>query len=301
MSKKMPEAINELDNMRLLSRVFTRPVFAEMAKTGDWHTPLNFLLKNRLVKKSKASDQPLSQLFDDAWDHLSKFYRNEYVYKNELASRLVFGRHSPKTAGFQIELPVGRSIVDVAVANGTTTAYEIKTEYDTSRRLRSQTSDYLRAFDKVYVVTHSSHAEKFEQTLDERVGLIVLSQKGSLHTYREARSNVENVEPAVIFRCLRRAEYLSAISAYFGVVPSLPNGLIAGYCEKLFAEIPPLDAHKTYVKALRSRTTNESTIHFVSRLPASLRALGYATPLSGIQRNTALSLLSNPVGLELSL
>lgn len=293
--------MNNSDKLRLLSRTFTRPVFYEMAKTGEWRTSLSFLLKNRLVRKSASTCQPLSSLFDEVWNSLVESYRNEYVYKNELASRLIFGRHSPRTAGFQVELPVGRSVVDVAVANGTTTAYEIKTEYDTARRLKSQTSDYLRAFDKVYVVTDATYASKYERELDERVGLILLSQKGSMRIYREAESNKHNVEPSAIFRCLRKDEYLSAIKDCFGTVPELPNGLIAGHCEKLFTEISSIDAHEIFAGALRARSTDENTVHFIKQLPVSLRAIGYATPLSNVQRRTALKLLSTPVELTLAL
>lgn len=288
------------DSLRLLARAFTRPVFAAMAKTGQYRDPLNFLLKRRIAIVDKACTASLGQWFDDAWGHLSSTYRNEYVYKNELATRLVFGRHSPRTAGFQVELPVGRSIVDVAIANGTSTAYEIKTEFDTARRLQTQTNDYLKVFDKVYVVTHPAHVAKYEQELDPRVGLIILSSKLSLKPYREAESNLHNVDPKVVFRCLRREEYVGAVKGLFGEVPPLPNGHISRYCESLFSTLPPDAAHKVFVKAIRARTTDKSTVDFVAQLPSSLRALGYATPLSRKQRTTVLNLLAQPAGLALN-
>ncbi|MFC0130959.1 sce7726 family protein [Massilia eurypsychrophila] len=135
------------------------------------------LKKDVLARAARERNQTLAEMFELAWESLSDSYRNEYVYKNELATRLIFKRHSPRTAGFQVELGVGRSIVDVAVANGTSTAYEIKTEFDSARRLASQTSDYLNVFDKVYVVTHPSHVARYEKELDSRVGLIVLASR----------------------------------------------------------------------------------------------------------------------------
>lgn len=289
-----------LDSFRLLARAFTRPVFAAMARTGDYRSPLDFLIKRRVVFKTQSKNAPLSAWFDDAWSVLAAEYRNEYVYKNELATRLIFRRHRPHTAGFQVELGVGGSIVDIAVANGTTTAYEIKTEFDTARRLLSQTADYLKAFDKVFVVTHPAHVLRYERELDPRVGLIVLSPKSSLTPYREAQSNAANVDPQTIFRCLRRQEYLMAVGELFGEIPALPNGHIARYCESLFATLSPEIAHKAFIKALHARTTDKSTVDFIAQLPSSLRALGYATPLSGRQRNTILELLAKPAGLSLS-
>lgn len=290
-----------IQSLRLLAGVFTRPVFSSMARTGDPHKSLEFLLKGKIAFKSSFAEAPLSSLFEDAWHYLSTSYRNEYIYKNELATRLIFGRHSPRTAGFQVEFPVGRSIADIVIANGTSTAYEIKTEFDTSRRLPSQTSDYLQVFDKVYVVTHPAHVERYERELDPRVGLIVLTQRSSLTPYREAYSNAENVSPTEVFKCLRREEYVGAIQQLLDINPIMPNGLIAAYCEKLFAAFTPQEAHQVLVKALRLRTTNKSTVDFVVQLPSSLRALGYATPLSGKQRVNLLELLSQPTRLALSI
>lgn len=286
-----------LDSLRLLSRAYTRPMFAQLARTGDTREVSELLSKHGLVEQNVETLR-LDELFERGWDRLATSYRNEYVYKNELATRLVFKRHTPRTAGFQVELRVGGSIADVVVANGTTTAYEIKTEFDTSRRLTSQTADYLKAFDKVYVVTHPAHVSRYERELDSRVGLIVLSNQHSLTPYREAASNKDNIDPHTIFRCMRREEYITAIETVAGPVPPMPNGLIAAHCEELFRQLTMEQVHKCFVKALKIRTINKTDVDFVTKLPPSLRALGYATPLSGRQRATVLGLLAKPVQLS---
>ena len=286
-----------LDSLRMLSRAFTRPMFTELARTGDARAVTDLLLTHGRVEHDVAALR-LDELFERGWCRLASSYRNEYVYKNELATRLVFRRHSPRTASFQVELRVGSSIADVVVSNGTTTAYEIKTEFDTCRRLSSQTSDYLKAFDKVYVVTHPAHVARYERELDPRVGLIVLADRHSLTPYRGASANRDNIDPRTVFRCMRREEYLSAIESTLGAVPIMPNGLIGAHCEALFEQLSPEQAHNCFVKALKARTTDKSNVDFVSRLPSSLRALGYATPLSGRQRISVLDTLSKPVQLS---
>lgn len=283
-----------LDSLRLLSRAYTRPMLTQLARTGDARAVTDLLLAHGQVGDDVAGLR-LDDLFERGWSLLASRYRNEYVYKNELATRLVFKRHSPRTASFQVELRVGASIADVVVANGTTTAYEIKTEFDTARRLSSQTNDYLKAFDKVYVVTHPAHIGRYERELDPRVGLIVLSETRALTPYREASANAENVDPRTIFRCMRRDEYISAIESHIGAVPAMPNGLIGAYCETLFKQLTTGQAHSAFVKALKARTTDKSHVDFVSRLPSSLRALGYAMPLSGRQRTSLLDSLARPV------
>jgi len=286
-----------LDSLRLLSRAYTRPMFAQLARTGDTREVSELLRKHGLVDLDVETLR-LGELFERGWDRLATSYRNEYVYKNELATRLIFKRHSPRTAGFQVEMRVGSSIADVVVANGTTTAYEIKTEFDTSRRLTSQTADYLKAFDKVYVVTHPAHVSRYERELDSRVGLIVLSNQHSLTPYREAVSNKNNIDRNIVFRCMRRDEYLSVIETVVGPVPAMPNGLIATHCEELFRQLSMDQVHKCFVKTLKIRTTNKTDVDFITKLPPSLRALGYATPLSGRQRTSVLELLAKPVQLS---
>jgi hypothetical protein len=126
------------EKYRLLARMFTRPVFSAIAATGEWERGLGFLFRQRMLRHGPT--QSVSDLFESAWKELRTFYRNEYVYKTELANRVVFGRHSPRTTALHVELPVARSIVDIAIFNGTSTAYEVKTEFDSARRLQTQTA-----------------------------------------------------------------------------------------------------------------------------------------------------------------
>lgn len=292
--------LSALDRFRLLAQVFTRPVFANMARAGSWQSALRFLTSTKVAVERGKSTRPLQSFLVEVWDEVAKHYRNEYIYKNEIASRLVFGRHSPRTAGLQIELPVGRSVVDVAVFNGTSTAYEIKTEYDSTRRLESQAKDYLKAFDKVLVVTDNQMVNDVISTVDSRVGVVVLSRTGSLQTIRVAQSNQDRLDPTTIFRCLRRNEYLNAIQRLTGSIPDLPNGLIASHCERLFSSLSSVQAHEVFVSALRSRTTDQASASFLSSLPPPLRALGFATPLSASQRSSLLDVLGSPCRLHLS-
>ncbi|MEI7296253.1 sce7726 family protein [Paraburkholderia tropica] len=283
----------------MLGRMFTRPVFADMARSGNWQQALSFLVEHGLLRPT-ADQQPLASLFDSACKEMRRGYRNEFVYKAEIASRIVFGRHSPKTASLHVELPVGRSIVDVAVFNGTSTAYEIKTEFDTPRRLTTQTSDYLSAFDRVCLVTHPRCAEMYSEIVDPRVGILALTERGSLRPMREPLSNRENVSPQTVFGCLQRAEYVECISRKIGEPVIKPSGIIQAYCSEIFQQFTPLEAHDIFAKALRKRKTDGDTVRFVTALPESLRVLGYATPLSGRQKETALSALRENISFRLA-
>lgn len=200
----------------------------------------------------------------------------------------------------QVELSVGGSIVDAAVFNGTSTAYEIKTEFDTPKRLLTQSNDYLRAFDLVYVVTHPCLADRYASLVDERVGIAAITERNSIKVLRTATSNAAHIDPSAVFRMLRRSEYINALEGIFGKLPAIPNGLIFKHCEHLFKTLSSDQVHRIFVNALRQRTTDSNTVGFLSSLPASLRALGYATPLSGVQRQRAIGSLASNVRLSLT-
>jgi hypothetical protein len=288
-------ALTLTEKRRLLARMFTRPVFAAIANSGDWKRGLGFLVSHQMLRPGRT--RSVSDLYEAAWEELSANYRNEYVYKAELANKLIFGRHSPRTAGLHVEFPVGRSIVDIAVFNGTSTAYEIKTEFDSARRLQTQTDDYLKVFDEVFVVAHPSMAQSYANVVAPRVGVLALSAGGSLSVVKQSISNRNNVAGATVFRCLRRAEYLQAVEAALQSKLDYPNGIIAKKCEEQFCKFDPEEAHRIFVDAMRRRQTDPQTVAFVSQLPRCLRALGYATPLSGRQRTKAVNVLGSKIDL----
>jgi hypothetical protein len=284
--------MNSLDRSRLLARIFTRPVMESVARRGCARDIVDKLA--RLQVGARREHSCVADLLDAGLNELGRDYRCEYVYKAAIASRIVFGKHSPRTASLAIELNVAGSIVDAAVFNGTSTAYEIKTEFDSPVRLTTQTPAYLRAFDRVNLVTHPALADKYAALLDPRVGIYVLSKDDSLSERRCAVSDVSRVEPSVVFRMLRRAEYMAVVVKHFGPQPSLPNGLVDAHYLSLFGQLSSEQAHRALVAAMRARTTDAESVEYLRALPRSLRALGYATPLSAPQRRQLLTALSAP-------
>jgi hypothetical protein len=284
--------ISSATRLRLLARLFTRPVISALASSQPLPQLLATWVEHGVLERSNTNRGSVRDLMDAAWNALAAQYRCEYVYKNDLATKLIFQRHRPHTAAFLSEFSVKKSIADVVVVNGTTTAYEVKTQYDSGRRLSTQTSDYLKVFDRVYLVAHHSLVERLSGTLDDRVGVISMNDNGAMQTLLKAQSNAANVDPSSIFRCLRKPEYLKALRLEFGEAPDLPNGLINAASATAFSSLPSQVAHTHLVSALRSRTTDAAMTAYVQGLPASMRALGYSAALSKAQRARLLQRLS---------
>lgn len=264
----------------LLARSFTRPVFLALARGRKSADVFRFLNAFRPLGRRVS----VRDFFEAAFEALSRSYRSEYVYKSAIANKIVFGRHSPRTSSLAVELPVGRSIVDLAVFNGVSTAYEIKTEFDTPRRLVTQTTDYLKVFDEVYIVTHPALARLYAGVANAAVGIIALDARDRLKVIRKAVTASQTHDARLRFRMLRRSEYLPRLEAATGKQFDLPNGLIANYCEMLFSGLEKEHGDAIFLDAMRTRTTGLGVSTFLRSLPEHLRVLGYSVHLSHAQR-----------------
>ena len=58
------------------------------------------------------------------------------------------GEHIPQNSTLINEFRVCNSKADIAIINGKSTVYEIKSKYDSLDRLESQIADYKKVFDK---------------------------------------------------------------------------------------------------------------------------------------------------------
>lgn len=70
------------------------------------------------------------------------------------------------------EMAIGDSRVDICRINGSSYAYEIKTEYDTFDRLDTQMRDYLKTFEKVYVIVPKNRVEDVKLHIPDSCGVI---------------------------------------------------------------------------------------------------------------------------------
>jgi hypothetical protein len=107
---------------------------------------------------------------------------------------------------FEKHIHVGRTVTDTLMFTHQRgmIGVEIKTEYDSTTRLKKQLDSYSLVCDYVYVVCHDNHLEKVEQIIKKNgfhhVGIIlytVYKAEVTMGTYREAsRSPKKNVRMA---------------------------------------------------------------------------------------------------------
>ncbi len=261
-----------------LARIFSPIVIDSLLDTGKSPHLSEVAYYSGLTTKIGARTT-FRELFEWLYQYLLKNYRSEYIYKNVIANKILLGRHSLNTAHMLTEFRVANCKADVVILNGSSTAYEIKSEYDSLDRLPNQVASYSDVFDRVYVVTSKSQTNKIERDLPSTVGIMVLTPRNTISTIREATSLKDSVKPEIIFDSLTKKEYISIIKRCFGYVPEVPNTYIYRECKNLFSALPPEVAHNEMVLSLSKRGNKTLLKNFVESVPTSLKAYAISTSL----------------------
>ena len=234
------------------------PVFEELAKYHSKYSP-------------PKSERALNEWFQFFYDLLFEHYRSEYVYKNTIANKIYLEHESLIDSLFVSEMKSGESRADVVIINGTSSVYEIKTEYDSLDRLDKQLENYRKVFDRIHVVTTKERADHVINRVDEIIGVIYLSDDGRLECIREPKSNKSNTDPATLFSCLRQAEFCRAIKIAFNSIPDVPTAFLYRECISLFESLDSEYAHDLMVECIKIRSKRKAYTDLITSAPECLK------------------------------
>lgn len=99
---------------------------------------------------------------------LLRHYPNETSIKSTFINNILL---KTKNHVSIFELNVGKSRLDLCKINGTSVAYEIKTDLDTPKRLTQQMNDYFQVFDEVYLICSMKNLKNMLPYLQEECGI----------------------------------------------------------------------------------------------------------------------------------
>ncbi|WP_273096563.1 sce7726 family protein [Dialister succinatiphilus] len=206
---------------------------------------------------------------------LGKAYRNEYFYKNTILNKLLLHVHSVRTTTALRELPIGKSKADFVLINGKAVVYEIKTELDNFERLGDQVASYYKAFDHVVVVTSIANEKNILsfKEIPDTVGIYLLQKNGYFKRLREPISNDANIDAEVLFKLLRKQEYLSIILGYYGCIPNVNQFVFYQTCKKWFTDIPLCISYPKTLSILKKRVSVDENAF--KQVPYELKFLVY--------------------------
>ena len=219
----------------------------------------------------------LRTLYDRAYEVLRRHYSCEYVFKNAITNEVLLKNHDLDTALLITEFEVGEVRADLAVINGTSTAYEIKTSLDKLERLPKQLEWYSRLFDHTVVVTAPPLRSRVEALVPRHVGITVLSDEGRLRTLRKPLSNKHATDVELIFRSMRDMEVLEICRRLSGQALEPPNTERRAVCWEIFKSLDSTSAHDQMVAQLRKRRLHPAQRALVEAAPYSLKHLSIGT------------------------
>ena len=275
--------------MKDFSGVFSRGIIQDVVKFNDC---------SRLNDYAAAYSVPSAVSYLDfiiqAYSELKKSYRCEYVFKNELLRRLLSHYRGASTVAFS-EFRVGDAIADMVLVNGESRVFEIKTEYDTPKRLEHQMSEYCKVFDKCYLVVPREKAEEYSQIVSKETGIIAVSyERGRVCMDQEYRSATKNtkMDASVLMRTLRTPEYKNIVRSFYGSLPDVTDFEMFEVCERMMSNIPSSDLSVLFKREIKKR---KSYMDELRSVPVPIRQACLAMNLKPQEMEQLIESLSNPI------
>ena len=154
----------------------------------------NQMLYNDLVailgeeKIAQFKQKSVREIYNEI---IMRKYPNEYAIKSSFINKVLLRGKSHVSI---FELNVGRSRADLCKINGTSIAYEIKTDLDNFNRLKKQLNDYLQVFEQVYVICSANRLEKIKTLIPKQVGIYVYTCKNGEYVYRREQEALISIE-----------------------------------------------------------------------------------------------------------
>ncbi len=254
------KANNNLNKLRSYSSVFSSTSFARLLKNDD----LSFMdAKIERYDFEKVKSGQISTYYEYIqyiYRKLELNYQNEYLYKNTFINNLLLKKYGVKNTVTINEFRVGNSIADLVMFNGMSKAFEIKTELDSSKRLKGQLADYTKIFNECYIITHESLVEKYSKE-DTTTGIISMQKINGNLKLKEIRKAVYNdaVDANTLMRCIRTSEYQNIVQEYFGELPQMSSFNMFNICFEMIQQIPQDELSKLFIQVVKKRKSN--TIH----------------------------------------
>lgn len=274
--------------LRDFSSAFKRSAFTNILKFND------YAIYDWLISEYPTKATTYFDFLKNIYSILSKNYRCEYIYKNELIKSLLVKYGSNNTVFFN-EFRVGNSIADIVLFNGESKAFEIKTELDSPKRLDKQMSDYKKIFDRCYIVIPENSYNLYFSSVDPNIGIIVMKRASNGKFFyeetREANLNT-GLDVDVLMSCLRTEEYKDLSRILEVPIDDVPGYEMFSVCSKALKKFDVQLLRQCFIKIMKKRQTNTKLL---KTYPMQLRQMMLCLNLSKNKADNLLKKLDKPL------
>ena len=279
---------NDFIRLKDLSSAFSRSAFVDILSYNDY-SHFNWLVSRYSTIKCAT----YLELLKKSYFLISKYYRCEYVYINELIKLLLKKYGTKKTVYFN-EFRVGNSIADIVMFNGESKAFEIKTEYDTPRRLDKQVEDYKRFFDRCNIVVPENKLDDYYNIVEPTMGIITVSRENGHIILKEVRTAHQNecFDSKILMSCLRTGEYKNIVMSLGFSLDGVAGYDIYRFCYNVISHADSDKVKSFFLREVKKRKNNTSLLQ---KYPMSLRQMMLSLNLPEDKANKLLKQLNTNI------
>lgn len=287
MLKKSPYSQNQL---RDYSSLFARSEVLNWL-SGDL-TSIGCKFERYDKKRFRSSETNYFDYLKHVYGILAQHYQNEYVIKNSFINHLLTKELADSDSKVFSEYRIGEAVADLALFNGNSKAYEIKTEFDSDGRLAKQLANYRKAFNQIFLIIPESKLARYNK-YDTKIGLITFDGSGSrgFNIRREASDMIE-IDAETIMQSLHSEEYKAIVKKYFGALPEMTSFSQYKVSMALIKQIPKEDLNALYIDQIKRRNPN---VALSARFYKELNQLSLALKLNKSVRERLIQTLKTPI------
>jgi hypothetical protein len=258
--------------LHIYTSLFSESVYSNLLRLND------FSVFDAAIRQFDSHH--IGEYFSSYWEYLSyvykillRCYRNEYVYKNCFLNDILIKQYGLRSTVAFSEFKVGNAIADLALFNGTSKAFEIKTEMDNERRLNNQLEEYAKLFEECFIVVPEDLLTKYEKLITDKVGIVVFAKLDSgRYQMKEMRTAMKNesFDADVMMRSVRCQEYKNMTQEAYGKLPDVSCFEMYDKCKLLLEDVDRLTLQRLFLNEIKKRKNNTSLLR---AFPKEIRQL----------------------------
>lgn len=248
------------NQLRDFSTLFSRSEVNRWLK-GDFESINIKLERYKLTEENKGNTY--LKFLRNTYFILENNYPNEYVLKNEFLNRWLKSELGKDNSIIYNEFRIGKAIADLAMFNGISKAFEIKTILDKEYRLSNQLLEYKKIFNEVYIIVPNVNLSKY-LSFDNSVGVISFSSSLKKFELIKKAEKIVEIDTNTLMEILHTKEYLEISKVYFGELPKMNAFNQFEKCKELISKIPKHDLNKLFIDAMKKRNINNQFFNKVN-------------------------------------
>jgi hypothetical protein len=245
------------NQLRDYSSLFSRSVAEQWIKSN--FDLINYKIERYDIEWQNSPNATYLDYLKYVYQILEKNYQNEYIFKNTFLNEWLIKEIGHNNTKVFNEFRVGNAVADLVMFNGKSRVFEIKTEFDSSKRLNLQIENYSKAFNQIFLIVPENKLSTYSK-IDDNIGIITFNNSEKFEKFKLQRDSTINkeVDYETIMKVLHTNEYKSIVKSFYGELPIMTSFNQFTICSELIMNIPNEELNKLFIEKMKTRNLENS-------------------------------------------